>query len=285
MGWDLSLNHGGFVELDGDGVITFFKYVSDVKQTADKGKGHGVHFKKPDVGDKAFGSMIRLMWWEHFFDQQILVPRQPTHVAIEDYAIRAEGNSMYQIGEQGGIARALCWFRKVNLRLHDPLSVKMFGALTGNASPPQLADAIKERVAECGIDFGAYNNKPRTDENKNPNLPEFDLSSAYTLAWLALTEVKLRAGKLELSSLHEKQIQVFNRVTKSYPTSILSREWILDPEAGDKKGEHEHTTELKRLLKEHELQHLFAASAAKLHYKVKLFKDCPTCQALEWASK
>lgn len=295
-GWDLSLNHGGFVELDEDGAITWFKYVTDGKAAAEKGRGHGIYMpfaataekmKKAGVADKAAMGMARLMWWEHFLDKDILMPRTPTHVAIEDYAIRAEGNSVYQIGEHGGIARALCWFRKIALRLHDPLSVKMFGALSGNASPAQLADAIKERVSESGIDFGDYNNKPRDGDTKNPNLPEYDLSSAYTLAWLALTEVKLRLGVLEMDTLAEKQRQVFNRVTKTYPVNILGREWIADPHAAEKKGEHEHAAVLKKMLQRHQMSHLFPGDTKKMlpsEQKAKVFKDCPTCQALTWAA-
>lgn len=237
-GWDLSLNHGGFVELDEDGSIIWFKYVTGVKGAADKGRGHGIYMpfvatadkmKRAGVADKAAMGMARLMWWKQWISSQVVRARTPSHVAIEDYALRAEGNSVYQIGEQGGIARSLCWHYKAALRLHDPLSVKMFGALSGNASPPQLADAIKERTLESGIDFGKFNFKERTGDTKNPDMPEYDLSSAYVLAWLALTEVKLRAGSLDARDMHEKQRQVFNRVTKTYPTSILSRDWIKDP--------------------------------------------------------
>lgn len=236
-GWDLSLNHGGFVELDEDGSIVWFKYVTQVKSAAEKGRGHGIHVpfvsnaekaKKAGAGDKASMSITRLMWWKQWLSVQLRA-RTPSHVAIEDYAMRAEGNSVYQIGEQGGIARSLCWFYKASMRLHDPLSVKMFGALNGTVTPPMLADAIKTRTRESGVDFGKYNLKERTGDTKSQDLPEYDLSSAYVLAWLALTEVKLRAGLLDIATLHEKQRQVFNRVTKTYPESILSREWILCP--------------------------------------------------------
>lgn len=284
QGWDLSLNHAAFVELDEEGSITWFKYVTGTKAAAEKSKEHGVHLHlvqdKNLERDKAQRSAMRLLWWERFLDKSILLPRMPTHVAIEDYAMRSESNSVYQIGEQGGIARILCLFRKIPLRAHDPLSVKMFGALSGNATPPQLADAIKERVAESGIDFGAYNNKVRDDNTKSPDLPEYDLSSAYVLAWLALTEVKLRSGELPLSNLPPKQVQVFQRVTKTYPVSILGREWLMDSDAAEKVGEHEHIAQLKKLLKHHQLEHLFPATSKNWP---KHYEDCSMCLALSWA--
>lgn len=225
LGMDLSLNHSGFVELDAKGKVTWYDYVTDTKSHCVLGKG--THFIKSKLPDRQQVAMERLVWWRWRFSQ-ILKERKPTHVGIEDYAIRAEGNSIYQIGEQGGEARLAVWTAGAALRLHDPLSVKMFGALNGVATPPELAECIREELAMRGEagDLFSQHHPPKMEHGAGKNSPEYDLCSAYTLARLVYTELLLREGKLRLSSLPPKQVQVFQRVTKSYPINLLGREWL-----------------------------------------------------------
>jgi hypothetical protein len=82
-----------------------------------------------------------------------------------------------------------------------------------------------------GIDFSTFNQpkskptKKRPDPKQNRTTSE-DLADAYSAAKLIWTEYQLRNGLIDLKDLHEKEIQVFNRTTKSYPVNILGREWI-----------------------------------------------------------
>lgn len=228
-GWDVSLNHSAFVELT-DGEMTGYWYITDIASSADKSKEHGIRIK---VGDEERGikSVRRLAFIEHVMDKTILMPRMPHYVGIEDYAIREEQGAHY-LGEIGGIARILCWFRGVKFRLHDPTSVKMFAAHDGTCQKDEVERAVFER---WGIDFGPYNPplaKP-TVKNAHPKQnrrTSEDLADAFAIAQMVWAEVRLRRGDITLSSMHEKEVRVFNRVTKTYPVSLLDREWIHNPD-------------------------------------------------------
>ena len=230
-GWDVSLNHGAMVELT-DGELTNFWYYTDIAGAAIRSK-RGTRldpaiFKQTDRHQK---QMARLAWLEHYMDKTVLMPSQPEYVGIEDYAIRAEQGAHY-LGEVGGIARILCWFRGAKMRLHDPTSVKMFTAHDGTCQKDSIERAVKER---WDIDFGTVNPLPPKPTVKNPNPKQNrktseDLADAYAIAQLVWTEVLIRRGDLAVSSLHEKEIRVFNRVTKTYAVNLLDRDWIVNPD-------------------------------------------------------
>ena len=223
IGMDLALNHAGFVQLV-DGELDNFWYVTDRAASAAISKEHGIRLKLLKSKDKQMRSIHRLAFLEKVLDQRILVPNQPDLVGIEDYAIRVEQGAHY-LGEIGGIARILCWFRGVKFRLHDPMSVKMFAAHMGNCAKDEVRRCVMERwnADFSGYDAGTTNGQPdrRTSE---------DLCDAFAVAKLVWTEHQLRVGEIEMSDLHEKEIRVFNRVTKTYPTNLLSREWIQNPD-------------------------------------------------------
>lgn len=230
VGFDLALNHMAAVELT-DGVMTDHWFMTDIAATAAKANGHGVRLAKPKTKEKQIMQIHRLAQLEHFIDKTVLMPSSPDYVGIEDYAIRAEQGAHY-MGEVGGVCRILCWFRGIPFRLHDPQSVKMFIAHDGTCQKDSVERAIQERF---GVDFGEYNPpkaKP-TARNPNPNqnrVTSEDLADAYSVAWMVWTEIQLRAGEITLKELHPKEIQVFNRITKTYPVSLLDREWIHNTE-------------------------------------------------------
>lgn len=223
-GWDLSLNHGAFVELI-DGELADYWYVTD-NATAGA-KKHGTRLP-PDfakIKEPNTRNLTRLVWWEHFIDKQILMPRAPEFVGIEDYALDARQGHMK--GELGGIARILCWFRGVNLRLHDPLSVKMFTAHDGTCQKDEIEYAVKKR---WDADF-SDRNPPKAPRAKRQNRTvSEDIADAFAIAQMVWAEVQLRRGDKLMSDFHEKEIRVFNRVTKTYPVSLLDRDWIKNPD-------------------------------------------------------
>lgn len=219
LGVDLALNHAGFVMLDHKGGIDRHLVVTEVASAA-KGKERAVLFKKVKSEDRQVIQLARLQWWTQFL-LRLIREWEPTHVVVEDYAIRAESNAAYQIGEQGGAIRLAALAHGCKLRLHDPMSVKIYGANSGSATGTELADVASERWK---LNFKSFN-PPKTAKGQN-TVPEEDLCAAYVLAHMGWTEIEVREGRLSLSSLDEKQIQVFNRVTKSYPTSLLGREWL-----------------------------------------------------------
>ena len=219
LGMDLSLGHAGFVELDPRGALVWYAYVSNTASGASRGaNGHRMPTSKSK--DRQVAHMARLVWWESFLDKEILRPRSPMYVGLEDYAYRAESNSAYQIGELGGMARILSWFRGAQLRLHDPLSMKMFATGSGNAEKDEVCASVRD---QWGVDFARFN-----ASEKNHDV-EYDLADAYVAARMVWTEVELRAGRMKLSDLDAKRVRVFNRVTKAYPVNLLDRDFIHDP--------------------------------------------------------
>lgn len=227
-GWDVSLNHSAFVELI-DGKLSNFWYWTDAAGSANRSKEHGHRLMLLKTKERQTKAMARLAFAEDFMDKTVLQPNMPDYVGIEDYAIRAEQGAHY-LGEVGGIARILCWFRGVNMRLHDPISVKMFTAHDGTCQKDRIERAVLER---WGVDFSEYNQPAPKPTKRNPDprqnrTTSEDLCDAYAIAQMIWTEVQLRAGRVALADLHPKEIQVFNRVTKTYPISLLDREWIVN---------------------------------------------------------
>lgn len=220
-GWDLALNHSGLVEVDESGKMTWFNWVLD-KPTVTRGVPNATFLDLKSMGsdkDKQRREMRRLAWWKSHI-RSVLDARRPDFVCIEDYAIHATGNSAYQIGELGGMARleviTMGWLAQAppKLRLHDPMSVKMYLAHSGNAHPEAVAHAVTERW-------------PETKQwDKLHDLARLDLTMAYGLAQMLLAEHRLRSGVIKLSDFHEQEVRVFNRVTQTYPCCLLDREWI-----------------------------------------------------------
>jgi len=226
IGFDVSLNHGAAVELT-NGKPTWYSYFTVAAGVAKRSEfGH----RLPAPPSKAKGvdvdlqpyQMQRLAWIERWIDKTVLVARRPDFVGIEDYALRAEQGA-HQLGEVGGIARILFWFRGVPFRKHDPVSTKMFVTHDGTAQKDLIEQCVRER---WGVDYSHVNADPPPGKKQNRTSSE-DLADAFGIAKLVDAERRIRSGKLRLEDLeHDKERQVFNRTTKTYPVSLIGREWI-----------------------------------------------------------
>lgn len=230
VGLDISLNHGAMIELT-NGNLTNFGYYTNLAGSA-SASNRGIRLPselfKP-VNKHNLG-VARLEWvgdiLKTWIDKKF---NRPDFIGLEDYAIRAEQGA-HQLGEVGGQARLICWQNRVKLRLHDPTSVKMFAAHDGTCQKDAVQRAVLER---WGVDFSSFDQPPAKPTVKRPDpapncQTSEDLCDAYAIAMLVWTEVQLRSGVLSLSSLHDKEIRVFNRVTKTYPINLLDREWIFN---------------------------------------------------------
>lgn len=223
LGIDLSLNHAGLTLLDERGRVTWHTVVTDSKGVAARAPVQlfwpGSLSSDPEQAD-----LDRLLWWERTL-RVVIESLRPTHVGLEGYAFLAKGNSHYQIGELGGVARLAALRSGACLRLHDPMSVKLFGAGSGSATGADVADAV---AREVGPIFAACNPPAKAGKKLN-RLAEEDLAAAYVVARMVWTEIEVRAGRLPLEALADKQRQVFLRVTKSQPINVLAREWLVGP--------------------------------------------------------
>ena len=219
-GWDLALNHAGFVTLI-DGRLEDFVYVTDKAGAANRSAVHGRRLPKWKASDWLAESVLRLRWWQHFIRTR-LEKTKPDYVGIEDYALEGGAHGAHYKGELGGVARLEVLEVGASLRLHDPGSVKLYAAHKGDAEKDEVEAAVYKR---WGVEFGHFNPPAKKGKKQNTQTSE-DLADAFSVARLVWAEVQLRAGRVPLSELHPKEVQVFNRVTKAYPVSLLGREWI-----------------------------------------------------------
>jgi len=223
---DISLNHGAIVQLR-DGDLDGFFYYTDKAGAADRSKEHGFRVEVPTPTkqpDKQIRAAIRLDWVSRWIDR-VGLSQQPDFAGLEDYAIGADQGAHY-LGEIGGQARRLLWLRGVRYRLHDPIAGKLFVAHDGTAQKDLIERCVLDR---WGVDFSAYNAKKGKSKKEPSRQTSEDLADAYGMAQLVWTEYQLRKGLIKLKSLHEKEIQVFNRATKAFPINVLGREWIHNP--------------------------------------------------------
>lgn len=226
LGGDISLNHGAIVELS-DGKLSNFWFYTTLAGSAKKSeRGTRIDPKIFKSDDKLNVGVARLNWLDGYF-KNIISNTNAFYVGIEDYAYSADRGS-HQLGEVGGLIKMLCYKAGMKIRLHDPVSVKMFVAHDGTCQKDAVQRAVKDR---WDIDFSSVDQPPSKPTTKRPE-PKInkqtseDLADAYAIAKLVWAEVELRSGTSLMSDLHEKEVRVFNRVTKTYPVNLLSREWI-----------------------------------------------------------
>jgi len=143
------------------------------------------------------------------------------YVAIEDYAYGKAGSAglVFHIAEFCGAIKRDVVISNKKLRAYEPTTIKMFGALTGNADKYELYQCIlgMQEQKICTLNL---NELPVVDKRIGVS-PTSDIVDAWWIATLLTTELKLRKGLIELKSLPEKRIQVFNKVNKSYKTNLL----------------------------------------------------------------
>jgi len=233
IGADLSLNHGAMVLLEDNKLLRFWYYTTTVGSAKQYKLGYHMKFSKKNK-DKQTLHIMRLAWIRDFVGT-ILKWEVPNYIALEDYALDIKHGSHYQ-GELGGIVRMVCWKNKIPMRLHDPVSLKMFTTHDGKADKVQMEEAVKKR---WNVKFDKANCPVAKPTIKNPNPKQNretsqDLCDAYALARLLLLELKLRTGVVGMSDLHEKEIRVFNRITRAFPVNLLDRDFIVDPEFSKK---------------------------------------------------
>ncbi len=212
-GWDVALNHTGLVEMDEAGKVTWFRYVTLKKTQAKEGWG-GVllDIKSKDKTDRHQHMLDRLIWWKRFLNG-VVSTRRPTHVCIEDYALSAKG-MVSHIGELGGVARLEAVSQGARMRLHDPVTAKMYIAHNGTATPEEMEQCV-------------YNRWPQTKVwAQLPEEARLDLVVGYALCRMLLDELMLRSGKMSLGTMHAKEVQAMNRVTKANPVNLLGRDLL-----------------------------------------------------------
>lgn len=220
VGIDPAQNHIALVCLD-DGELVDYAFMTDYLSHS-KTHDNALHLpvearkKTPEGRDKHRLVMWRLAAVADFV-WKYLALWTPGHVAVEDYALRAE-HGAHQMGEVGGVIRWMLFKAGIPFRLHDPTSLKMFIAHDGTCQKDSVERAVKERF---GVDYSKHNAGTKSHQTSE------DLADAHSLAYMCHIEVEIRAGRMKVSDLDgPKEIRVFNRITKYQPVPLVDREWI-----------------------------------------------------------
>lgn len=217
LGCDVSPNHAGFVSLNESGEVNGIRFLTEIKATAERGKDVSAHFGKiqpKHIPDSHAREMLRLA---NSFQvlRRFIRELDPSFAYLEGYAYGAHGGEL--IGEIAAGVKLTFWQRRTPFRIMDVISVKLFAAHNGNAEKSEVVEAVRRR---WGVDFSMY------EGESEKRTTEEDLSDAYTLARMCLTEWRLRSGLISLPDLeHDKERQVYLRTTKVQTVNILGSEW------------------------------------------------------------
>ena len=209
---DPSINSSGVVsfDLDSELNITSRRYLgfSDKKKFQFK---HIIPFTK-----KQFRNEFDQNNW--MYGQILNFVIGSSYVGIEGYAFGATGR-VFQIAEFCGGIKLKCYDLEMKLRIHDPLSIKLFSTGKGNSDKSEMCQAYSKLPASEKLDL---------DESffTQKGSPAEDIVDAYWICNLLWLELKLRKGSIALKDLPEEQIRVMNRVTKAHPTNLLDTEFL-----------------------------------------------------------
>ena len=159
-------------------------------------------------------------------------------MSMEGYATGTTTARYLDIAEAAGFLKAYLLDPCVEhssdvelIRIHDPLTVKKWATGSAYSSKYHMRSACDFSVPEAFFKQGAKfklpvalpDGKVLTHDISGPGA---DIIDAYQLAKMLWTELMIRSGRLLTKDLPDEQIEIFNRVTKSYPQSLLSRSFV-----------------------------------------------------------
>jgi len=137
--------------------------------------------------------------------------KYPVLVSLEGYAY--SGSQVVGLAEITRPVKEMMYDSFCAIRIHDPLSLKMWAG-SGNFSKEQVLNEARKHVNFPDILCQGKSN------------PGFDLADALFLKTMLEWEVKVRNDPEYMRYLNEKQIQVFNRVTRGNPVNLLNRPFL-----------------------------------------------------------
>jgi len=233
FGLDISLDHGGIVILNGYGVVMDYGFLSTTKKYTDTDPQHGYLLSKREKNEPNEIFRLRrlkeymriLLDIEHKLSTFIHLP-PPVYYSVEGYSYASKTTSICQIAELTGYLKHSIFEGGGKIRIHDPLTVKLFAVGRGNC---MKKDIVKKALSWFHIPDGLIKKKQVKKGDKKVEEfdgPATDLADAYYLAKMLYVELKLRSGELELSKLNEGERRIFLRTTKGYPVNILDRPFI-----------------------------------------------------------
>lgn len=213
-GLDLSMNSSGLVSLTLDDNLDIIETKHEGFCSVKKHESEDIHlFRKKDYNN-------RYEMNEEASDIIKSFCKGADYIAIEDYAFGASGN-LVDIGEFIGYVKMELMKDQHKLRLYDPNSIKKFATGKGNSDKITMYQSfVKNSEIKPDINVLPVPNKASGVS------PTSDIVDAYYIAKLLQQELKLRLGIVQLRSLSEDTITIFNRVSKANPENILVRDFV-----------------------------------------------------------
>jgi Holliday junction resolvasome RuvABC endonuclease subunit len=216
-GFDLSINSSGLVKFTLDDNldvidVDYLGFTQVKKWQQDK----VLYFKK-----NQFRNYIEQNDWMLNHIKSFIGDNDLTHIAVEDYAYGATGK-VFHIAEYAGLVKFLLWDNDKKIRLYDPNTIKIFASTRGNCDKITMHEMYQKLECDYKIDISGM---PEVKTTSGAS-PTSDLIDAFFIAELLRTELKLRKGLIDLKSLDESLIKVFNRTTKAHPENILVEEYL-----------------------------------------------------------
>ena len=234
LGLDLSLNHFGLVVLDQNGFVLGSWFLTDIKKylsCAPVSFFENYLDLNKDLLDKDVFEERRIDFicdlMVGLWEIDIVGNFSNVYVSIEGYANSSLSNSVHQMAELTGILKYNIFYKQgAKLRVHDPLSVKLFATGKGNCIKKDMVEAAKNCgyvVPDCLFTIKKTKKKNKIDDLDGPGT---DLVDAYFLAKMLLRELEVRDGLVQLDQLPENERSIFLRVTKTYPVNLMARDFI-----------------------------------------------------------
>lgn len=141
-------------------------------------------------------------------------------IALEDYAYGGSGD-MTGLAEFTGFIKIKQFLDGKKIRKYDIPSIKAFATTHGNSDKLSMYNAfIKENEIKPDI-----SKMPIVTKGSGVS-PTSDIIDAYWISRFLHLELKLRKGLIDLKSLDETQIKLFNRTTKAAPENLLATDFI-----------------------------------------------------------
>jgi len=152
-------------------------------------------------------------------------------ISIEGYSYQSQTTSICQIAELTGTLKHKLLEMGAKIRVHDPSTLKQFGANLGNAKKIQMLDAARTKgflvpdsiikpVKKAGIFIDVDG-------------PGTDIIDAWFLAHMLYMELQLRDGRIIIDELDKIKQKIFRRISTYYPVDLMHRTFIEYCPSGD----------------------------------------------------
>ncbi len=145
------------------------------------------------------------------------------YVAMEGYSFGSKSQSLFQLGELGGVIRYLAKKNQLNLRVYEPTVIKKWATGKGAGKKAPMYTAYKEMFPNSPIlsVYDSLNLKLPIEPqlSRSAGKPLCDLIDSDFIATMLCEELRVRNG---IKTLYGKD-DIFHNITKSKSDTLADR--------------------------------------------------------------